>query len=100
MNEQQQNVLEWVFKGLSAVVLPVALYVLNMSTTIALQEQEIKALQEQVMEHKSELKKVQEGMVAVQLLGQELKQIKDDLQRNNQMMKEVYDHILRSGSPK
>lgn len=99
MNEQQQNVLEWVFKGLSAVVLPVALYVLNMSTTIALQEQEIKALQEQVMEHKAELKKVQEGMVAVQLLSQELKQIRDDLQRNNQMMKEVYDHILR-GSPK
>jgi uncharacterized coiled-coil protein SlyX len=99
MNEQQQNVLEWVFKGLSAVVLPVALYVLNMSTTIALQEQEIKALQEQVMEHKAELKKVQEGMVTVQLLSQELKQIRDDLQRNNQMMKEVYDHILR-GSPK
>ena len=99
MNEQQQNVLEWVFKGLSAVVLPVALYVLNMSTTIALQEQELKALQEQVMEHKAELKKVQEGMVAVQLLSQELKQIRDDLQRNNQMMKEVYDHILR-GSPK
>jgi uncharacterized coiled-coil protein SlyX len=100
MSEQQQSIIEWVFKGLSAVVLPVALYVLNMSTTIALQEQQIKALQEQVMEHKSELKKVQEGMVAVQLLGQELKQIKDDLQRNNQMMKEVYDHILRSGSPK
>jgi len=30
-------------------------------------------------------------------LSQELKQIKDDLQRNNQMMKEVYDHILRTG---
>jgi len=97
MSTQHQTILEWVFKGLSAVVLPIAIYVLNMSTTLALQDQEIKALQEQVSEHKNELKKVQEGMVAVQLLSQELKQIKDDLQRNNQMMKEVYDHILRTG---
>lgn len=96
MNDQQQKLLEWAFKILSAFVLPIALYTMNMSTTMALQAQQISQLQEDVAEHKADIKKIEEAMVTVQLLSQELKQIKEDLRNTNQMTKEIYDHILRT----
>ena len=95
MSESMQNALEWGFKILSVFLIPVMIYLFNMSTNVKLMEQRA-ASQKQVIEKlEVKIEKIEEDLNQVQLNSQELRQMRTDLNQQNAMMREVYQWVLR-----
>jgi len=95
MSESMKNALEWGFKILSVFLIPVIIYLFNMSTNIMLMEQKSKSQARVVEKLENKIEKIEEDLNQVQLNSQELRQMKTDLNQQNAMMREVYQWVLR-----
>tara|TARA_Y100001970_G_C14231377_1_gene858859 strand:+ start:2789 stop:3115 length:327 start_codon:yes stop_codon:yes gene_type:complete len=95
MSESMKNALEWGFKILSVIIIPILVYVLNMSTQQKLMEQTIEMQQEKIVKIEETIEKIEGDLNQVQLNSQELRQMRQDLNEQNAMMREVYQWVLR-----
>ena len=95
MSESMKNALEWGFKILSVIIIPILVYVLNMSTQQKLMEQTIEMQQEKIVKIENAIEKIEGDLNQVQLNSQELRQMRQDLNEQNAMMREVYQWVLR-----
>ena len=95
MSESMKNTLEWGFKILSIIIIPVLMYILSMSTQQKLMEQTIVMQQERVNKIERKIEKIEGDLNQVQLNSQELRQMRSDLNKQNAMMSEVYQWVLR-----
>lgn len=95
MSESMKNALEWGFKILSIIIVPVLMYILSMSTEQKLMQQTISMQKEKVSKIETKLEKIERDLNQVQLNSQELRQMRSDLNEQNAMMREVYQWVLR-----
>ena len=95
MSESMKNAIEWGFKILSVFLIPVIIYIFNMSTGIKLIEQKSESQTRVVEKLENKIEKIEEDLNQVQLNSQELRQMRNDLNQQNAMMREVYQWVLR-----
>ena len=95
MSESMKNALEWGFKILSVFLIPVIIYIFNMSTNLKLMEQKSQSQASVVEKLENKIEKIEEDLNQVQLNSQELRQMRTDLNQQNAMMREVYQWVLR-----
>ena len=95
MSESMKNALEWGFKILSVFLIPVIIYLFNMSTGIKLMEQKSETQTRTIEKLEDKIEKIEEDLNQVQLNSQELRQMRTDLNQQNAMMREVYQWVLR-----
>jgi len=95
MSESMKNALEWGFKVLSVIIIPILIYVLNISTQQKLMGQTIDMQQEKIVKIENTIEKIEGDLNQVQLNSQELRQMRQDLNEQNAMMREVYQWVLR-----
>ena len=95
MSESMKNALEWGFKILSVFLIPVIIYLFNMSTSLKFMEQKSHSQERVVEKLENKIEKIEEDLNQVQLNSQELRQMKTDLNEQNAMMREVYQWVLR-----
>ncbi len=95
MSDSMKNAIEWGFKILSVFLIPVIIYLFNMSTGIKLIEQKSRSQARVVEKLENKIEKIEEDLNQVQLNSQELRQMRDDLNQQNAMMREVYQWVLR-----
>ena len=95
MSESMKNALEWVFKVLSVFLIPVIIYLFNMSTSLKLMEQKSESQARVVEKLDSKIERIEKDLNQVQLNSQELRQMRADLNQQNAMMREIYQWVLR-----
>lgn len=95
MSESMKNTLEWGFKILSIIIIPVLMYILSMSTEQKLMQQTVTMQQEKIDKIERKIEKIEGDLNQVQLNSQELRQMRTDLNEQNAMMREVYQWVLR-----
>ena len=95
MSESMKNALEWGFKILSVFLIPVIIYLFNMSTGIKLMEQKSETQMRTIEKLENKIERIEEDLNQVQLNSQELRQMRTDLNQQNAMMREVYQWVLR-----
>ena len=95
MSESMKNALEWGFKILSVFLIPVIIYLFNMSTGIKLMEQKSGTQTRTIEKLENKIERIEEDLNQVQLNSQELRQMRTDLNQQNAMMREVYQWVLR-----
>ena len=95
MSESMKNALEWGFKILSAIVIPVLIYIIAMNTNVKLMEQKLSTQEEKIVKIEETIEKIEGDLNQVQLNSQELRQMRQDLNEQNAMMREVYQWVLR-----
>ena len=95
MSDSMKNAIEWGFKILSVFLIPVIIYLFNMSTGIKLIEQKSRSQARVVEKLENKIEKIEEDLNQVQLNSLELRQMRDDLNQQNAMMREVYQWVLR-----
>ncbi len=95
MSESMKNALEWGFKILSVFLIPVIIYLFNMSTGIKLMEQKSETQTRTIEKLENKIERIEEDLNQVQLNSQELRQMRTDLNQQNAMMREVYQWVLR-----
>ena len=95
MSASMKNALEWGFKILSVFLIPVIIYLFNMSTGIKLMEQKSETQTRTIEKLENKIEKIEEDLNQVQLNSQELRQMRTDLNQQNAMMREVYQWVLR-----
>ena len=95
MSESMKNALEWGFKILSVFLIPVIIYLFNMSTSLKLMEQKSESQTRTVEKLEAKIERIEEDLNQVQLNSQELRQMRTDLNQQNAMMREVYQWVLR-----
>ena len=95
MSESMKNALEWVFKVLSVFLIPVIIYLFNMSTSLKLMEQKSESQAKVVEKLDSKIERIEKDLNQVQLNSQELRQMRADLNQQNAMMREIYQWVLR-----
>jgi hypothetical protein len=95
MSESMKNALEWGFKILSVFLIPVIIYIFNMSTSLKLMEQKSEAQTRIIEKLEGKIERIEEDLNQVQLNSQELRQMRTDLNQQNAMMREVYQWVLR-----
>ena len=78
----QKGLLDLIFKVLSALIIPVFIWVNNISVQIALLERD-------QSENTSSIKECKSSMTKVELNAQALGQIKEDLERTRKMLEEI-----------
>lgn len=87
MSEQQEKMFELIFKILSALIIPILLWVNNMSVSQALMKDHIENNKEQLKECKREV-------IKVQLNSQSLEQVKKDIDHTTKNLEEIRKLIL------
>lgn len=95
MSESMKNALEWGFKVLSVFLIPVIIYLFNMSTSLKLMEQKSESQARIVEKLDSKIERIEKDLNQVQLNSQELRQMRTDLNQQNAMMREIYQWVLR-----
>ena len=95
MSESMKNALEWGVKILSVFLIPVIIYLFNMSTGIKLMEQKSETQTRTIEKLENKIERIEEDLNQVQLNSQELRQMRTDLNQQNAMMREVYQWVLR-----
>jgi septal ring factor EnvC (AmiA/AmiB activator) len=90
-----KNALEWGFKVLSVFLIPVIIYLFNMSTSLKLMEQKSESQARVVEKLDSKIERIEKDLNQVQLNSQELRQMRADLNQQNAMMREIYQWVLR-----
>jgi len=95
MSESMKNALEWGFKVLSVFLIPVIIYLFNMSTSLKLMEQKSESQARVVEKLDSKIERIEKDLNQVQLNSQELRQMRADLNQQNAMMREIYQWVLR-----
>lgn len=95
MSESMKNALEWGFKVLSVFLIPVIIYLFNMSTSLKLMEQKSESQARVVEKLDSKIERIEKDLNQVQLNSQELRQMRTDLNQQNAMMREIYQWVLR-----
>lgn len=95
MSESMKNALEWGFKILSVIIIPILIYVVAMNTSLKLQEQKVSAQESKIVKLEEKIEKIEGDLNQVQLNSQELRQMRTDLNEQNAMMREVYNWVLR-----
>ena len=95
MSDSMKNAIEWGFKILSVFLIPVIIYIFNMSTGIKLIEQKSESQTRVVEKLENKIEKIEEDLNQVQLNSQELRQMRNDLNQQNAMMREIYQWVLR-----
>lgn len=95
MSDSMKNAIEWGFKILSVFLIPVIIYLFNMSTGIKLIEQKSETQTRTIEKLETKIEKIEEDLNQVQLNSQELRQMRNDLNQQNAMMREVYQWVLR-----
>ena len=95
MSESMKNAIEWGFKILSVFLIPVIIYLFNMSTGIKLMEQKSETQTRTIEKLENKIERIEEDLNQVQLNSQELRQMRTDLNQQNAMMREVYQWVLR-----
>jgi len=95
MTDSMKNTIEWGFKILSVFLIPVIIYLFNMSTGIKLIEQKSESQTRVVEKLENKIEKIEEDLNQVQLNSQELRQMRNDLNKQNGMMREIYQWVLR-----
>ena len=95
MSESMKNALEWGFKVLSVFLIPVIIYLFNMSTSLKLMEQKSVSQARVVEKLDSKIERIEKDLNQVQLNSQELRQMRADLNQQNAMMREIYQWVLR-----
>ena len=95
MSESMKNTLEWGFKILSIIIIPVLMYILSMSTEQKLMNQTVTMQQDKIDKIERKIEKIEGDLNQVQLNSQELRQMRTDLNEQNAMMREVYQWVLR-----
>ena len=95
MSESMKNALEWGFKILSVIILPIMMYVFSMSTELKLEQQKVETQGKRIEKLESKVEKIEGDLNQVQLNSQELRQMRTDLVNQNAMMREVYNWVLR-----
>ena len=79
MSESMKNALEWGFKILSVFLIPVIIYLFNMSTSLKLMEQKSESQTRTVEKLEAKIERIEEDLNQVQLNSQELRQMRTDL---------------------
>ncbi len=95
MSESMKNALEWGFKILSVFLIPVIIYLFNMSTSLKLMEVKSESQTRTIEKLENKIERIEEDLNQVQLNSQELRQMRTDLNQQNAMMREVYQWVLR-----
>ena len=95
MSDSMKNAIEWGFKILSVFLIPVIIYIFNMSTGIKLIEQKSESQTRVVEKLENKIEKIEGDLNQVQLNSQELRQMRNDLNQQNAMMREIYQWVLR-----
>ena len=95
MSDSMKNALEWGFKILSVFLIPVIVYLFNMSTNLKLMEQRAETQTRVIEKLETKIERIEEDLNQVQLNSQELRQMRTDLNQQNAMMREVYQWVLR-----
>ena len=95
MSDSMRNALEWGFKILSVFLIPVIVYLFNMSTNLKLMEQRAETQTRTIEKLETKIERIEEDLNQVQLNSQELRQMRTDLNQQNAMMREVYQWVLR-----
>ena len=95
MSESMKNALEWGFKTLSVFLIPVIIYIFNMSTSLKLMEQSSLSQKTTIEKLEDKIERIEEDLNQVQLNSQELRQMRTDLNQQNAMMREIYQWVLR-----
>ncbi len=95
MSEPMKNALEWGFKILSVFLIPVMIYIFNMSTNLKLMEQKAESQTKVVEKLEGKIERIEKDLNQVQLNSQELRQMRTDLNQQNAMMREIYQWVLR-----
>ena len=95
MSESMKNALEWGFKILSVFLIPVIIYIFNMSTSLKLMEQSSLSQKTTIEKLEDKIERIEEDLNQVQLNSQELRQMRTDLNQQNAMMREIYQWVLR-----
>lgn len=95
MSESMKNALEWGFKILSVFLIPVIIYLFNMSTSLKLMEQKSISQERIVEKLENKIERIEGDLNQVQLNSQSLRQMKTDLNQQNAMMREIYQWVLR-----
>lgn len=95
MSESMKNALEWGFKVLSVFLIPVIIYLFNMSTSMKLMEQRSNSQMRTIEKLEDKIERIEEDLNQVQLNSQELRQMRADLNQQNAMMREIYQWVLR-----
>ena len=95
MSDSMKNAIEWGFKILSVFLIPVIIYLFNMSTGIKLMELKSDTQTRTIEKLENKIEKIEEDLNQVQLNSQELRQMRTDLNQQNAMMREVYQWVLR-----
>lgn len=99
MSDSQSKIMELVFKVLSALIIPFGIYIISMSTNQKLLEQKVLVQQEKITELQSKVKDldkdVAEGWSNIKLNTQEVRQMRELITTQSQMVREVYEYVLR-----
>ena len=95
MSESMKNALEWGFKILSVFLIPVIIYLFNMSTSLKLMEQKSISQERIVEKLENKIERIEGDLNQVQLNSQSLRQMKTDLNQQIAMMREIYQWVLR-----
>ena len=99
INDSQQKIIELVFKILSVLIIPLGVYIISMSTSIQLLEQKVETQQEKIVELNTKVKEldrdVAEGWSNIKLNTQEVRQMRELISAQSQMVREVYEYVLR-----
>jgi peptidoglycan hydrolase CwlO-like protein len=98
-SENQNKMIELIFKILSVLVIPFGAYIISMSTDIKLLEQKLQSQEEKVSQIILKVEKldkdVAEGWSNIKLNTQEVRQMKEMITNQSQMVREVYEYVLR-----
>ena len=95
MSESMKNALEWGFKILSVFLIPVIIYLFNMSTSLKLMELKSESQKGTIEKLEGKIERIEEDLNQVQLNSQELRQMRTDLNQHTAMMREIYQWVLR-----
>ena len=95
MSDSMKNALEWAFKILSVIIIPVLIYIIGMSTNLKLMDQKLVTQEEKIVKIENKIEKIEGDLNQVQLNSQQLSQMRQDLNEQNAMMREVYQWVLR-----
>ena len=98
-SENQNKIIELIFKILSVLVIPVGAYIISMSTDIKLLEQKVETHEKALLSLEAKVEKldkdVAEGWSNIKLNTQEVRQMKEMITNQSQMVREVYEYVLR-----
>jgi hypothetical protein len=95
MTESMKNALEWGFKILSVIVIPLILYIITLAMDMQLLDHSVSNQKRVIEKMESVIEKIEGDLNQVQLNSQELRQMRVDLNEQNAMMREVYQWVLR-----